>query len=224
MGIKKIIDLKNIFHAFGSRVLFNNVNIWIERGSFVFLTGDSGSGKTTLLKILHGEISPLSGYVSIAGINFGPRNKGFMHNLRRKVTMIHQDFILLEDRSVEDNIVLPLRAMGISKTQRQKRLDIILRTLELTKIRKNRCNSLSGGEKQRVAIARAIIVNPLILLADEPTGNLDNRQTIRLIKILRHFNLHGTTIVFATHNPELKRHVENSRLIHIINSKIQEIG
>jgi len=222
MGDKKIIELKNLFHAFEHRVIFENVNLNIETGTFAFLTGASGTGKTTLLKILHGEIKPLAGMVKIAGFSFGPRKKKFLYKLRRRVTMIHQDFIVLDDLTVEENILLPLRVIGVAKKDRIRRLEIILKSLELLNLRDVKCKFLSGCEKQRVAIGRAIIVNPDVLLADEPTGNLDQKQTIRLLKILKHFNAHGTTVIFATHNPELKKSIPGSREFCIQSKNIQE--
>lgn len=216
-----IIIAKNLTHYFDKTPIFKDTSFKINRGSFVFLTGDTGSGKSTLLKILHGEIIPTTGLLNIDGFLVGKKKPSDLYKLRRKVAIIYQDFLLIEDISVEENIILPLKCMGVGKKEQKKRLEIVLNILGLSKIRKERCSKLSGGEKQRVAIGRAIITNPSIVLADEPTGSLDSKLTIRLMQIFSKLNAHGTTIVFATHNLDLPHMIKNSKILKIKNHKVE---
>ena len=218
-----IIEVNNLYHYFGKKKILENINLSIPHGAFVFLTGRTGSGKSTFLKILHAELTPTAGLVKVENFIISPKNKPKIHLFRRCVQMIYQNFELLDDYSVQENIEIPLRCMGISKKKRQKRIDVLLKVLELVAVKDCPTISLSGGEKQRVAIARAISTSPKILLADEPTGNLDKRMAKRIMKILSHFNKHGTTIIVATHSIELKNLVQNPIHFNINDSTIQEI-
>lgn len=218
-----IIEVNNLYHYFGKKKILEKLNLAIPKGSFVFLTGSTGSGKSTFLKILHAELAPTAGLVRVENFVIGPKNKPKIHLFRRCVQMIYQDFEILDDYSVKQNIEIPLRCMGISKKNRQKRIEVLLKVLELEEVKDTPSIFLSGGEKQRVAIARAISTSPKILLADEPTGNLDKRMAKRIMKILSHFNRHGTTIIVATHSIELKSLVENPIHLTISDSTIQEI-
>ncbi len=223
MERSSIIIVKNLTHYFDTRPLFKNTSFEIEKGSFVFLIGDTGSGKSTLLKILHGEIPPTAGILDIDGFVIGKKKRHDLYKLRRKVAIIYQDFFLIEEISVEENIILPLKCLGIRKQEQKKRLEIVLNILDLSKIKKERCSKLSGGEKQRVAIGRTIITNPSIILADEPTGSLDAKLTMRLMKIFRKLNDHGTTIILATHNLELPKMIKNSQVLKLQNHRLEYV-
>ncbi len=224
MGLenKSIIDIRRLFFSFGDRVVFKDVSLSVERGEFLFITGPSGSGKTTLLKILHGELPVKTGMVRIADIDVRRLPRSHLYKLRQRVSMVYQDFMVLEEASVEKNVSLPLKVRFLSGVEIRKRVDIVLRSLKISHLRREICGTLSGGEKQRVAIARAIVVNPELLLADEPTGNLDEELSVRLIKILGQFNRHGTTVVFATHNPSLRNWIKGTRLLKIQGGRLIE--
>ena len=221
-GQNNIIEITNLYHFFGTKKILEKVNLKIPKGAFVFLTGDTGSGKTTFLKILHGEIRPTAGIVQIDNFTFGAKKKPCVHLLRRRVQMIYQDIKILDDYSIEENIEIPMRSMGISKKNRQKRLKVLLKVLELEHLKESSPASLSGGEKQRIAIARAISTSPSVILADEPTGNLDKKMARKIMKILSHFNKYGTTIILATHSYELQNLVSNPIHLTIRNSTILE--
>ncbi|WP_459889614.1 cell division ATP-binding protein FtsE [Desulfothermus okinawensis] len=221
-GANPIIEVTNLYHYFGKRKILEKINLKIPKGSFVFLTGQTGSGKSTFLKILHGEISPTAGIVRIDDFIISPKKKPPIHLLRRHVQMVYQDFEILEDYTVVENIEIPLRSMGLCKKRRQKRLSILLKILELEPLSTTPTVFLSGGEKQRVAIARAISTNPKILLADEPTGNLDPNHAEKIMKILCHFNKHGTTIILATHSNGLQKLIPKSRKLIISGGAIKE--
>ncbi len=222
MGIGEIISIKRLFFSFGERVVFKNLSLSVKKGEFVFITGPSGSGKTTLLKILHGELPVKTGIIKIAGFDVRRLGKKRLYRLRQRVSMVYQDFMILEDYTVEKNVSLALKVLSINSRELKKRVDIVLRSLRLEKLRREVCSRLSGGEKQRVAIARAIVVNPDLLLADEPTGNLDADLSMRLIRILGQFNRHGTTIIFATHDPSLYRYIPGAKLLKIKQGGIEE--
>ncbi len=222
MGVEDIISIKRLFFSFEDRVVFKDLSLSVKRGEFLFITGPSGSGKTTLLKILHGELPVKTGIIRIAGFDVRRLGKKRLYKLRQRVSMVYQDFMILEDYSVEKNVSLPLKVLGINSKELKKRVEIVLRSLKIKNLKEEVCSRLSGGEKQRVAIARAIVVNPQLLLADEPTGNLDAELSMRLIRILGQFNKHGTTIVFATHNPSLREWIPQARLLTIKGGRIEE--
>lgn len=179
------------------------INLHIQKGEFIFLTGASGAGKTTLLKLLYMAEFPSEGQVIVAGYNSAQIKSGEIPYLRRKIGVVFQDFKLLMDRDIYANLYFALRVIG---TQKKKIKSKVLNLLSLVGL-SHKLNSmpyeLSGGEQQRIAIARALINDPFILLADEPTGNLDPKVSEDILRLIRDINIRGTTVIMATHNPNL---------------------
>lgn len=180
-----------------------DINLSIEKGEFYFLTGASGAGKTTLLKLIYKEELPTKGQILIDSVNINliPRKK--LYKLRRKIGIVFQDFKLLYNRTVYENIAIPLVVRGYRKSYIDKMVKNSLSLVGLNH-RKNYITShISGGEQQRVAIARAIAGNPIIIIADEPTGNLDTELSIEILKIFEKINNNGITVLIATHDNNL---------------------
>ena len=195
-----------IFHAakkFGANVALEEINLKFQKGEFVFITGPSGAGKTTLLRLMFGAERPTEGQILINGINLNRINRTRLDTLRRKIGFIFQDFKLLLRKTVFQNVALALEVAGERPSVTRKKTRQVLRAVGLAKKEQAYPLQLSGGEQQRVAIARAIINDPLILLADEPTGNLDPDITREILLLFRTINMKGTTVVIATHSKEL---------------------
>ncbi|MFW6146975.1 MAG: cell division ATP-binding protein FtsE [Thermodesulfobacteriota bacterium] len=199
-----MIQFFHVYKNFGSdHPALIDVSLTIERGEFVFITGPSGAGKTTLLKTIFCAEMPTSGYVLVNGRNLNRITNQELALLRRSTGVIFQDFKLLPRRTVFENVALALEIRGAPSVTIRKRVHQILKYLDLGGKEGYRPPQLSGGEQQRVAIARAIINNPLILLADEPTGNLDQDLTVEIMALLKQIHIRGTTVIVATHNPAL---------------------
>lgn len=178
----------------------SDVNLSVNKGEFVFLIGGSGSGKTTLLKLLYCEERPTSGHILINGKNIENLRRSEIPYLRRGIGVIFQDFKLLQERTIFENLAIPLEVSGVSNTDVKKKVQDVLKTVRIHHRMDVKVSCLSGGEQQKVAVGRAIINEPLILLADEPTGSLDANAGNEIIEILRSVNIKGTTILYATHN------------------------
>ena len=198
-----MIEVRGLSHRFGTRPVLTDLSFSLEKGGFAFLTGPSGSGKTTLLRILHGSLPLQSGQVVVAGHDLATFRPSRLYQLRRDVSVVFQDFKILPERTVVDNVALPLTVRGTPKARIERRVHSILTALRLTDLANRRCAELAGGEQQRVAIARAVVAGPRLMLADEPTGNLDWELSLSLLDILRQFSAHGTAILMATHNQAL---------------------
>ena len=181
-----------------------NVNFEIEEGEFVYLIGKTGSGKSSLLKTLYADLPAKEGDIMIAGYDLRKIRRRDIPMLRRKIGIVFQDFQLLYDRSVEDNLSFVLDATGWNdKTKISKRIDEVLQQVGLLHKRKVMPHQLSGGEQQRIAVARALLNDPNVILADEPTGNLDPETTNDVMDLLREISTKGKTILMATHNYNL---------------------
>jgi cell division transport system ATP-binding protein len=180
-----------------------DITMHVEKGAFVFLTGPSGAGKTTLLKLLFCETPPTSGQVLIMGRNVSRINDGSIPFLRRKIGVVFQDFRLLPTRSVFENVAVALEVIGRPRRDIDRAVQVMLKRVGLSHRARAFPEQLSGGEQQRAAIARALINDPVILLADEPTGNLDDATTRDIITLFNDANARGTTIVLATHDTRL---------------------
>jgi cell division transport system ATP-binding protein len=180
-----------------------DVNLSIAKGEFVFLTGPSGAGKSTLLKLLYCAEPATSGQVLVTGRNIARLRNGAIPLLRRKLGIVFQDFKLLPGRCVHDNVALTLDVLGVSRRDGNRRVFAMLKQVGLSHKADSYPPRLSGGEQQRVAIARALVNDPAILLADEPTGNLDPKLTLEIMDLLRDFSARGTTVVVATHDRSL---------------------
>ncbi len=194
-GINKTYDT-------GNRAL-RNVNITIEDGEFVFIVGRSGSGKSTLLRLLLKEAEPSSGKIIVNDMHLGKMPRRYVPKYRRKLGMVFQDFRLLKDRNVYENVAFALRIIGAPTRVIKESVPAMLHMVGLSSKYKSFPQQLSGGEQQRVAIARALINNPEVLLADEPTGNLDNHNAIEIMKLLEEINQRGTTVIVVTHSQEI---------------------
>lgn len=197
------------------------VNLSIDRGEFVFLVGPTGAGKTTLLKLIYMEVFPDQGQVVVDGYNSLHIKKKDVPYLRRKIGVIFQDFKLLRDRSVFENVAFALRVTGTRRRKIKKRVLRMLAEMGLSHKRNKLPHQLSGGEQQRVAIARALINEPLILLADEPTGNLDPEATREILDLLMKINSQGTAILMATHDYNLVKGL-GKRVIRIEKGRVFE--
>ncbi|MBW1730126.1 MAG: cell division ATP-binding protein FtsE [Deltaproteobacteria bacterium] len=198
-----MIRMFHVRKTFGGNVALRDINLHIKKGEFAFVTGPSGAGKTTLLRLIFGAERPTSGHILIDGINLSRISRKRLDLLRRRIGFVFQDFKLLPHKTVFDNVALSLEVMGERQTFIRKRTHQTLRSLGLAKKETAYPLQLSGGEQQRVAIARAIVKNPVLLLADEPTGNLDPDLTKEIMLLFRTIHMKGTTVVIATHSREL---------------------
>jgi len=198
-----MIKLFHLYKNFGSSVALSDINLKIREGEFVFVTGPSGAGKTTLLRLIFGTERPTSGHILIDSINLNRIRRPKLDLLRRRIGFIFQDFKLLPTKTVFENVSLALEVTGVRSTFVRKKTHQTLRLVGLAEKEKVYPLSLSGGEQQRVAIARAIVKDPLILLADEPTGNLDPELTEDIMILFRSIHMKGTTVVVATHSQNL---------------------
>jgi cell division transport system ATP-binding protein len=178
-------------------------NLQVRQGEFMFVTGPSGSGKSTFLKLLYGSESPDEGKITFKGQDISHLQGDRLALLRRQLGIVFQDYKLLERRTVAENIALVLRTQGVAAAEIERRIDPALKVVGLRDKANAFPNQLSGGEQQRVGIARAIIGSPTLLLADEPTGNLDEANAQQVLKLLLQFNSHGMTVIVTTHDMKL---------------------
>lgn len=181
----------------------NNISFKIRKGEFVFIVGSSGSGKSTLIKLMMKEIKPTAGKVFIAGRELSRLRRWQVCKYRRTIGVVFQDFRLLQDRTVFDNVAFAQRVIEASPKEIQRQTPKMLSVVGLSDKHKSYPKELSGGEQQRVALARALVNNPVILLADEPTGNLDPKNSWEIMRLLEEVNRRGTTVVVVTHNREI---------------------
>ncbi len=201
-----MIQLEHVSKSFSQGIpALNDVSLHIAEGEFVFIVGDSGSGKSTLIKLLLKELEPTSGDITINGTNIRKLPHRKVPYFRRNVGCVFQDFRLLKDRNVYDNVAFAQRVVGASSRSIRQKVPMMLSMVGLAAKYRSFPRQLSGGEQQRVAIARALVNNPRILLADEPTGNLDNNNAWEIMNLLEMINSRGTTVVVVTHNMEIVR-------------------
>ena len=202
-----MIEFKNVSKTYdnGTQAL-KNVNLRIEDGEFVFVVGSSGAGKSTFLKIIMREQVANSGTVLINGFNLNTMRKRDIPMLRRTMGIVFQDFRLIPTMTVFDNVAFAMRVIGTKEKEIRKRVPYILSLVGLTSKARQLPTQLSGGEQQRVALARALVNNAGILIADEPTGNIDPEMSYEIVDLLNHINANGTTVVMVTHEHNLVRH------------------
>ena len=218
-----IIKLEGVDISQDDHKVFSNTSLEIKKGDFIYLIGETGSGKSSLLKVLYGEIKSDAGNIILDDINLNKITYKEIPHLRRKLGIIFQDFQLLSDRNIFDNLEFVLKATGWKDTVKiNSRIDEVLNNVHLTGIKNKMPYELSGGEQQRTAIARALLNNPKIILADEPTGNLDPMKSEQIIQLLKEINENGTTIIIATHDYEVIKKFK-SRIIRCSNKTICEI-
>lgn len=217
-----VISIKNGSVFQHERLILSDINLEINKGEFVYLIGRSGSGKSSLLKTMYADIPAKSGVFKIAGFNLNDIKRKDIPMLRRKIGIVFQDFQLLYDRNVEQNLSFVLKATGWdNESGISKRIDEVLQLVGLQGKRKSMPHQLSGGEQQSVAIARALLNSPSVILADEPTGNLDPETTNDIMKLIMKIRDNGTTILMATHNYNLILKYP-SRVISCANGTITE--
>ena len=199
-----MIDLRDVTKSYGKgRPAVNHVNLHVEQGEFVFVTGLSGSGKSTLIKLLLKELDSTGGSITVAGERLETMKHRRVSKYRRKLGVVFQDFRLLKDRNVYENVAFAQRVIGRPTRVIRKRVPEVLQEVGLAGKYKSLPDELSGGEQQRVALARAIVNRPDILLADEPTGNLDPKTSDEIMALLEQINGRGTTVLVVTHNKEI---------------------
>jgi cell division transport system ATP-binding protein len=215
-----MIKLDKVSKKFGTGTFaLSDVSLDVGKGEFVFLVGSTGAGKTTIFRLLIRDILPTEGNIFVNEwdvVNL-PKNK--IPTLRKNVGVVFQDLKLLLDRTVFENIMLPLEVAGASSEEATKIVEVILAQIGLTEHKDKFPVQLSGGEVQRTAIARALVLSPQILLADEPTGNLDEATSWEIVKLLSDINKRGTTVIMATHNQDVIKSL-GKRVIHIEKGKI----
>lgn len=214
-----MIQFENVSKKFGSHLAIDNISLVVKQGEFVFIVGASGAGKSTLLKILTREILPTSGKVMVSNSDITKIKDKDVPALRRKVGVVFQDFKLLDDRTVFENVALTLQVQNKSNEEILKMVEHTLKLVEIWDKKNLFPRQLSGGEAQRTAIARAIVGKPDILLADEPTGDLDPKTAWGVIQLLNEINSWGTTILMATHNQHIVDTLQR-RVISLKNGKI----
>ena len=197
----ELVDVTKTYEI-GTRAL-NGVSMKIEDGEFVFLVGPSGSGKSTIIKLLTGELKPTSGSLAVNGFVLEKIRPRAVPYLRRTLGVIFQDFRLIDNKNVYDNVAFAMRVIGASENEIKKRVPYVLDLVGLENKGRRLPRELSGGEQQRVAIARALVNNPSVIIADEPTGNLDPTRSLEIMMLLEQINALGTTVMVVTHEKEL---------------------
>ena len=199
-----MITLENVSKSYAKgQPALNDVSLHIDKGEFVFIVGNSGSGKSTLIKLLLKELEPTSGTIIVNGQDYKKLTQRNLPKFRRQMGMVFQDFRLLKDRTIFENVAFAQRVIERPNRVIKKRVPEILTLVGLAEKYKSFPRELSGGEQQRVALARALVNRPNILLADEPTGNLDPKNSLEIMKLLEEINERGTTVLVVTHNREI---------------------
>ncbi len=216
-----MVDAKNMYMRYtrGEQFALENVSFTIDRGEFVFFVGSSGAGKSTLLKLIIREIIPSSGGLKVFNRDVSRLPRHRLPYLRRNIGMVFQDFRLMEERSVYDNVAFAMIVIGSSRKEIRRRVPHLLKLVGLGNKAKVRIKDLSGGEQQRVGLARAIANRPAMIIADEPTGNLDPGTALDIMNLLRNINLRGTTVLVATHNRDIVDRFKK-RVIYFENGKL----
>lgn len=200
----EVIVLENVSKSYQTNVqALHNVDVRIKKGEFVFVVGDSGSGKSTFIKLLLRELRPTKGNIYVMNYDLNKLRHRKIPKFRRNIGVVFQDFRLLKDRTVYENVAFAQRIINVPGKQIRRNVPAILSEVNLAGKYRVKPNRLSGGEQQRVAIARALVNKPSILLADEPTGNLDPKNSAEVMKILEDINDKGTTVIMVTHNKEI---------------------
>ncbi len=220
----QVIELADVSYSYGGGALLSDINLSLGPGSFHFLTGPSGAGKTTLLKLCYAELLPTSGRVALFEEDVRTMDRDAVARLRRRVGVVHQDCQFLDHLSVAENVALPLTVAGRDVAAQASNLKELLGWVGLTAQAESRPPQLSGGERQRAALARAVIVDPEVIIADEPTGNIDWDMSLRLLTLLIELNRMGKMILIASHDLNLIRSAKSevaARVLRIRNRSVQ---
>jgi cell division transport system ATP-binding protein len=222
-----VIELENVAYNYGGGELLSDLSLKLSAGSFYFLTGPSGSGKTTFMKLCYGALQPTSGNVRVFDEDLRTLDRDQMAMLRRRVGVVHQDCRFLDHLPVADNIALPMTVSGRDPAQESENLNELLSWVGLSDRADALPPELSGGERQRAALARAVIMSPDVILADEPTGNVDWEMSQRLLQLLVELNKMGKTVMIASHDLALIRTAKSqvqARVLRISNRRLQLAG
>jgi cell division transport system ATP-binding protein len=222
-----VIDLENVAYSYGGGELLSEMSLSIASGAFYFLTGPSGAGKTTFLKLCYGALVPTAGQIRIFGNDVRGMSRDEVALTRRRIGVVHQDCQFIDHMSVVDNIALPLAVSGNNTLAEDANLKELLAWVGLSHRAKAFPPELSGGERQRAALARAIIMSPDVILADEPTGNVDWEMSERLLQLLLELNRMGKTVLIASHDLSLIRSAKSqvqARVLRISNRRLQLAG
>ncbi|MBT4217533.1 MAG: ATP-binding cassette domain-containing protein [Flavobacteriales bacterium] len=218
-----IITISDLHISFKNNEILKNINLTINEGDFIYLIGETGSGKSSLLKSLYKEIDFQKGSISIGEFNLNNMKKNKIAYLRRQLGIIFQDFQLLSDRNIYKNLEFVLRSTGWKdKNKIKERITEVLDTVHLEGVEKKMSHELSGGEQQRVSISRALLNHPKIILADEPTGNLDPEKSNSIIETMKEINSNGTTVIIATHDYSIIKNFP-SKTYRFENKEIKEV-
>lgn len=196
-----ILFLRNVTIYQENKIILSNINLEVHHGEFLYIIGKTGSGKSSFMKTLYADLPLVEGQASIVDYDLASLKEGNIPYLRRKIGIVFQDFKLLPDRSVKENMLFVLKATGwTDKEEMQVKIDEVLEKVDLKSVANQMPHQLSGGEQQRVAIARALLNDPELILADEPTGNLDPQTSVEVMEVLRKINANGKTVIMATHD------------------------
>jgi cell division transport system ATP-binding protein len=217
-----MIELKDVTVSFDGQVILDRLNLSLKNGEFVYLVGATGAGKSSLLRLLYMDLKPESGTVCVLDYDSVTTKASEIPHLRRKLGIVFQDFKLLEDRDVFENVAFALYVTNARRSDIKKRVFHALSDVGVSHKRNQMPHELSGGEQQRVVIARALVNTPSILLADEPTGNLDPGASAEIMELIRKINMRGTAVLMATHNYELVRKYP-ARVIQLKDGKLVDI-
>lgn len=220
----QVIELADVSYSYGGGALLSDISLSLGPGSFHFLTGPSGAGKTTLLKLCYAELLPTSGRVALFAEDVRTMDRDAVARLRRRVGVVHQDCQFLDHLSVAENVALPLTVAGRDVAAQASNLKELLGWVGLTAQAESRPPQLSGGERQRAALARAVIMDPEVIIADEPTGNIDWDMSLRLLTLLIELNRMGKMILIASHDLNLIRSAKSevaARVLRIRNRSVQ---
>jgi len=221
-----VIELEEVSYGYGGGTLLSEISLKLGPGSFYFLTGPSGAGKTTLLKLCYGALTATKGRVTLFGQDAQPMSRDEVALARRRIGVVHQDCQFLDHLSLGENVALPLAVAGREEAANSD-LDDLLQWVGLTAQKASRPPELSGGERQRAALARAVIMSPDVILADEPTGNVDWEMSLRLLTLLVELNKMGKTVMVATHDMNLIRAAKaqvSARVLRISGQRLQLAG
>ena len=217
-----MVRLSNVCVSFNKQIILDHISLDIDAGEFISLVGTTGSGKSTLLRLLYMDLHPDTGSVMVGKFSLNAITSKQIPLLRRKLGIVFQDFKLLEDRTVYDNVAFSLYVTNARTVDIKKKVLTVLANVGLSHKRNSMPHQLSGGEQQRVAIARALVNEPILLLADEPTGSLDPSTSLDILKLLKDINAKGTAVLMATHNYDLVRKAQG-RIVQIKDRKVFDV-
>ena len=209
-----MIEFKNVTKSYNiGNTALNGVSLRIEDGDFAFLVGPSGSGKSTIIRLITGEIKPSSGHIHVNGYSLAKIRRRDVPYLRRTVGVVFQDFRLIDNKTVYDNVAFAMRVIGAKEREIRERVPYVLELVGLENKSRRHPRELSGGEQQRLAIARALVNNPSTIIADEPTGNLDPARSYEIMSLLQEINHLGTTVLVVTHQMDLVNRFNNRVIV-----------